>query len=182
MPPKSASQGTKQTSLLGFFTKPTTPASNRSRVPATPATAASESSVTKRTPASTTTDAAEKRRAVIRAAAGSPTGGIKANAESSATGKALANDAAEGKAGVGKKEGGKVDSDVFLGSSPLSAVDVLDDEDTTVVEAKEDKSTDVAKREVKTDDGDADMPGEQEEEEDEQPVRSRVSLVDRLER
>lgn len=170
MPPKStSSQGPKQTSLLGFFSKPATPAVNRSRIPATttPATAVG-SSAAKRTPASTTSDAAEKRRQVIRAAAaGSPTGGIRANGESSTGGKDLADGSAEG-----KKEAGKVDSDVFLGSSPLSAVDVLDDDETTAVEVKDDKANATAR---KTDDGDVDMVEEQEEDEDDQPVRSSVS-------
>jgi hypothetical protein len=169
MPPKSTtSQGPKQTSLLGFFSKPATPAVNRSRIPATttPATAVG-SSAAKRTPASTTSDAAEKRRQVIRAAAaGSPTGGIRANGESSTGGKDLADGSA-----VGKKEAGKVDSDVFLGSSPLSAVDVLDDDETTAVEVKDDKANGTAK----ADDGDVDMAEEQEDEEDDQPVRSSVS-------
>ncbi|KAJ9114201.1 hypothetical protein QFC20_001717 [Naganishia adeliensis] len=166
MPPKS-SQGPKQTSLLGFFTKPTTtPTANRSRGAATPGSAAaSASGSVGRTPASISTDAAEKRRQAVRAAV-SPTAGIKAvSTNATSNGKPMGN-AAIGDAG--KPGEGEVDSDVFLGSSPLSAVDVLDDDE---------ERTAVEEGAVKDGDGDVAMAGDDgggEEDEDEQPVRSRA--------
>lgn len=178
MPPKS-SQGPKQTSLLGFFSKPTTtPTANRSRVAAaaTPGSAAgSTNGSVGRTPASTNTDAAEKRRQAVRAAV-SPTSGIKAvSTNATSNGKVLAN-------GGGKTQGGKVDSDVFLGSSPLSAVDVLDDEEEERTAVEVAKSDGEAESMVKDRDGDVGMVAgiaedkEEDEDEDDQPVRSSVSL------
>lgn len=218
MPPKSTSSsqqgGPKQTSLLGFFSKPSsTPSSsvNRSRAPATPATAASStvnSTAKTRTPASTISDAAEKRRQVILAAAqSSPTATIKtvASSENSGSGegplkgKSLANGGtiksdrptSNGKTGAGQnKKEDKIDSDVFLGSSPLSAVDVLDDdeEQTVIAVEKEEndsggktqipsKGEDGAEGDIDMANGDDNTEGKVQsgDEEDDQPVRSRVS-------
>lgn len=227
MPPKatqSSSQGgPKQTSLLGFFSKPTTTPSsgiNRPRPPATPASATARvSSSTSKAgkSASTSKEAAEKRRQAIQAATqSSPTGNIKALAssdqqeisESSSSGKTLA--AENGKARRPSSNGitngtaqekpqDKVDSDVFLGSSPLSAVDVLDDDEEQAVVEREasldtgkEKTNGKGKTATKSDDEatvDIEMAIDEEvaeglneegEDEDDQPIRSSVSTSSQL--
>jgi hypothetical protein len=171
MPPKSSQSssqtgGPKQTSLLGFFTKPkatpsssiTTTSTQQQRVPQTPAVSAAGNSVrvsTARTstPASTSSEAGEKRRqAILAATEGSPTATSKKLPQAITTGK---NKVSENKAttkgdlpkpngvttngNTGKQQEKRqkkkvVDSDVSLGSSPLSAVELMDDdEDRTVI-------------------------------------------------
>jgi hypothetical protein len=230
MPPKStqSSQGGKQTSLLGFFSKPAATGSNSSRA-RPPVTLASTSSARGTSSAvkskTTTSEAAEKRRLAIQAATqSSPTGGIKTLASSAAqengeasssSGKTLVtpagkerrpsttNGSVNGKA-EGKPKQEKVDSDLCLGSSPLSAVDVLDDdaEEETVVVPDATVESNNSKKEnthgkvdakgkvgVKSDEATADVEmangedgvggtNEEEEEDDDQPVRSSVSLRD----
>lgn len=80
---------------------------------------------------------------------------------------------------AGKPGEGEVDSDVFLGSSPLSAVDVLDDDEARTA-VKVEESNGGTESAVKDGDGDVAMAGDDggvEEEEDDQPVRSRVSSL-----
>ena len=228
MPPKatqSSSQqgGPKQTSLLGFFSKPastSTGGNNRSRPPATPAsgTARTSHSTTKaKAAASTSKEAAEKRRQAIQAATqSSPTANIKTLAASDAreNGRFVAREdnaidnggskmhRAESDASVNGamqlKPQDKVDSDVFLGSSPLSAVDVLDDDvEQPVVESdphfeagkekvngeaqENSKSGDEATVDVEMTNGEESVGAtidarEADEDEDDHPVRSSVSI------
>lgn len=227
MPPKATQSsqqgGPKQTSLLGFFSKPATTSSgdsNRLRPPATPASvhARATSSTSKvKSATSTSKDAAEKRRQAIQAATqSSPTANIKTLASSDARenggaaseGKSITNE--NGKTRRTESNGNaigtrqqkpqdKVDSDVFLGSSPLSAVDVLnDDEEQAIVEpevcteagkeqvdgkAKEtSKSEDEATVDVEMTNGEERAgarkdagEADEDEDEDDQPVRSSVS-------
>ncbi|KAJ9117461.1 hypothetical protein QFC22_004311 [Naganishia vaughanmartiniae] len=170
MPPKasqSSSQaggGPKQTSLLGFFTKPkATPSSSstsntQQRVPQTPATSAAGGSLRgsgarTSTPASTSSEAVEKRRqAILAATEGSPTAVTKKLPESITNGKnKVSEDKSTTKATLSKPNGvttnGKpgptqekkqnkkvtVDSDVTFGSSPLSAVELMDDDDERTI-------------------------------------------------
>lgn len=213
MPPKATQSsqqgGHKQTSLLGFFSKPaSTPSggSSRSRPPATPASVnarASSSTSKVKAAASTSKDAAEKRRQAIQAATqSSPTANIKTLAPSDAReyggasleGKIITNESGKtrrtesnGNAHGTRQEKpqDKVDSDVFLGSSPLSAVDVLDeDEEQAIVEpevgteAGKEKLNGKRKEMSKSEDeATVDKAREADEDEDDQPVRSSVSVL-----
>lgn len=169
---------------------------------------------------SATSEAAEKRRLAIQAATqSSPSGGPKTlpssaaqeNGGAESSRKKLVTPAAKARrpsttngktdAGEGKFQQEKVDSDLCLGSSPLSAVDVLDDdeEEATAVVPDATVETNNSKKEntngkgdvkgkvaLKSEEATADVEmangevgvggtNEEEEDEDDQPVRSSVS-------
>ncbi|KAJ9104934.1 hypothetical protein QFC19_003729 [Naganishia cerealis] len=210
MPPKTPSSqpgGPKQTSLLGFFTKPTTtPTTNRQRPPLTPASATVNSSgrgsgsrAAAATPASTSSEAVEKRRrAILAASEGSPTASVSKNlpneAINGAKGCAVLGivDARKEIRGELNKQDRKPESDATSGSSPLSAIEVLneDEDETTVVgvEARENKvdqqvdrdgeggrnttnGLQLSVQDTQVQDGELGKEETMEDEDDEQPVR-----------